>query len=364
MKKIAAILLFLVAQAATASALFSSESPLDIEINSDFPYRSFSSNSPNKEDLQKEYLGQVKFTLENTKYSVASKIEARGSGRLSHCDFAPFKIKVKKKIEENPLLDADLNYKIVTHCLEGSDERSLKADEFLLKEYLMYKILERSGIDSYKTRLLKIKYTNSQNEVVANRLAFIIESNEDFKKRNSITTAELDEEGVKSFFEDLTKKFTQQKELFNKLSSLINYENLVQNRIGQLMILNADWGESTFSSSGNTKAFLLPSQTIMSVHYDFDLSFFVGKFEQSSRMNYAYPVSCASDKTWIDRFLNEQDNGYVQVSQKKIAFDQVIKKIINQRSHVLSYLNEFNMLTASSKQEIINRLEVFYSCFE
>lgn len=110
-------------------------------------------------------------------------IELRTRGKFrrmkSVCRFPPLRIDLKKSQSKNTLFDKQNKLKLVTHC-----QTSKRYEQFLLREYVAYRILNTVTDVSYRARLLRITYVDTEakrDDLV--RYGFFIEHRDRLAKR-------------------------------------------------------------------------------------------------------------------------------------------------------------------------------------
>ena len=90
------------------------------------------------------------------------RMKARGAFRRSHCSMAPFWLNIRKAEVENVHLQDVNRFKVVTKC-----QGSKAYDDYVLKEYLAYKIYNIISPISFRVRLIRMSYvdTGRKNKV-------------------------------------------------------------------------------------------------------------------------------------------------------------------------------------------------------
>ena len=81
------------------------------------------------------------------------KIRSRGKYRRRVCQFPPLKLNFPKDQLKAQGLTKDDEFKLVTHCLNGDPGK-----EYLLREYLVYKLYEQLSPVHFRVQLCKIRY--------------------------------------------------------------------------------------------------------------------------------------------------------------------------------------------------------------
>jgi hypothetical protein len=84
------------------------------------------------------------------------KIKNRGNYRFESCDFPPMELNFKKAIHAYPDSGNIKKLKLVTHCKTGSVQ-----SEYVLREYLVYKMFNLLTDTSFRVRLLKVNYIDT-----------------------------------------------------------------------------------------------------------------------------------------------------------------------------------------------------------
>jgi hypothetical protein len=174
---------------AEARALFSSEVPLPFSLSADFK----ALNRDRDLASTKVYPGVLTVAGANGQ-PVAIPVELRPRGNLRRqarvCDFVPVRVEFVKedraKLAGTPF-DGQKQLKLVTHC-RAEDE----FEQYILREYLMYKAFNLVTPRSFRARLAKPTYVDaSTGKTVAARTAFFLESDDDLARRMDARVAVL-----------------------------------------------------------------------------------------------------------------------------------------------------------------------------
>ena len=108
------------------------------------------------------------------------KVRARGYMRRTYCDMPPIRLNFKKPKEPGDEFRNVDKIKLVTHCKAGNEE-------YLLKEYLAYKLYNVLTDYSYSVRLVRITYINTARTTKPIReFAFLIEPDDALCKRMNL----------------------------------------------------------------------------------------------------------------------------------------------------------------------------------
>jgi hypothetical protein len=150
-----------------------------------------------------------------------ARIQTSGHSRLAACEFPPLRLRLKKSEIENGLFEGNQNVRIVTHCQE--DKLQL-----LIREHLIYKMYSLITPYSFRVRLFKIKYLNSnQGEKAITSFAFFIESDRSVEKRLKLTELKTDSTFNLKSYADIAEQWLNvpQAELQEAFQHLIrNYD--------------------------------------------------------------------------------------------------------------------------------------------
>ena len=118
------------------------------------------------------------------------KLRTRGRYRrqATTCDLPPIRLNFPKKQVEGTEFAGQDKLKLVTHCQENRD----RYEQYVLKEYLAYRILNTVTDSSFRARLLSIDYvdTDRKNEVDT-RYGFVIEDDELLAERIGMTVLKV-----------------------------------------------------------------------------------------------------------------------------------------------------------------------------
>ncbi|GJM33052.1 MAG: hypothetical protein DHS20C18_20530 [Saprospiraceae bacterium] len=247
------------------------------------------------------------------------EVKPRGKYRRMICDSPPLMLKFSKEELATADLNDDHKLKLVTHCFEDNIEES---EQNLLKEFLVYKILNLLTEKSYRVQLVNITYIDSKDDRRLQRVGFIIES-----------TRELGER-----LESVSKT------LYN-----LNIEQLEPTQyhtvaMFQYMICNTDW---PLRVARNIKTFL-PEETdkITIVPYDFDFSGLVNA--HYAKINPDFNQTNLRERVFMGKFDNEE-----QLNETLAVFKERKKDII-------SLCKNFKLLNKKNRQDVSNFIRSFY----
>jgi hypothetical protein len=172
------------------------------------------------------------------------ELRTRGNFRLDRCYYPPMRIRMAKDDSKGTLFQGNRKLKLVLPC-----SRSKNGDSYVGKEYLAYKMNELVTEYSFRTRLVKVTFTNldDRKQEPVELLGFVIEDDEDAAER--FEGEILD--GMKITPQIMADTATVLHDFF------------------QMMIGNTDWSGLY---QHNQKVMKLDSKTVVPFAYDFDMT--------------------------------------------------------------------------------------------
>ena len=120
---------------------------------------------------KEEYMKAVLTYYINDKDSVNKdvRLKSRGEFRNGFCTFPPIRLNFSKSDFQKPDIKKIEKIKLVTHCQTGNED-------YLFKEYLIYKLYNVLTDSSFRVRLASIDYiSTSQKNKVIRSYGFLIE---------------------------------------------------------------------------------------------------------------------------------------------------------------------------------------------
>ncbi|MGI9236823.1 MAG: hypothetical protein ACR2QZ_05470 [Woeseiaceae bacterium] len=107
-------------------------------------------------------------------------VRLRGKSRLVHCQFPPLRLNFAADDNVDSVFAGQDKLKLVTHCKKSQDYESN-----VLEEYAAYQILNILTDLSFRTRLLRIRYidTDEPRHEPITRFGFLVESDEELASR-------------------------------------------------------------------------------------------------------------------------------------------------------------------------------------
>jgi len=248
------------------------------------------------------------------------RVKARGQFRKSTCYFSPFWLNIKKADVENKYLQDVKKMKVVTHCRNGDEY-----EEYILLEYLAYKIYKILSPVSFRVRLIKMTYVDTgRKNKITDSWAFLIEPEKMLAERFDALAIKNDKLGM---------AYMRPKEML--LASLFQY-----------LIGNCDY---SITGRHNMKILGLPgfgTDGYTPVPYDFD---YTGLVDAS----YAIPGEDLGITSITQRY-------YLGPCREDAEYQDVMQHIEDYREEILELVHEFPYLSEKTREKAIAYIESYY----
>jgi len=252
------------------------------------------------------------------------KIKARGNFRKRHCTHPPIKLNFKKADFLVKSLQEVDKLKMVVVCKNPS-----MYHDYLINEYLVYRIYNLITDYSFRVRLLKVDYQDSNKKVKSySEYAFLIESTNQLINR--LDAIEIENVNIHS--NSAEKESTTKMDIF------------------QYMIGNTDWSVLAFHNIKLIKLndHLKPKPII--IPYDFDYSGIVNT-------EYAIPHESIPISEVTERLYR----GFCRTPEEM----QHAFKVFNEnKSKILSLYENSTYLSKNYKAKSLNYLTDFFNIIE
>ena len=296
----------------TPDPLFQSDEALDVTITAPL-------TTLIKERSKDEYLaGAFQYTeADGNTVNFDLDVRARGNFRHKTCEFPPVTLNLKRSQAQGTLFDKQNKLKLVIQCAKND-----RYEQMVLREYLAYRILNTLVDTSFRVRLLRVRYVDTETDNESKtRYAFLIEH----KKR---LAARLDLEGIK--IERATVAAIQ--------PDLLNLTSIFQYLIG-----NTDFspiaGPPGDDCCHNYVLFGNDVDPIMAIPYDFDQSGLVNapyaepneRFRIRSVRQRVYRGRCANNEhveASLSQFQDHRDAIYEKITEQEGLVSDVRKQLI------------------------------------
>jgi len=260
---------------------------------------------------------------DGTKVNDQILVEKRGHFRNDFCYVPP--VKLIFNYRDSARLNYLKSMKLVSECKVSPEH-----EQFLFKEYLVYKIYNLLSSKSFQVRLLNIKWedTVGKKQKIINDYGFLLEDLKDVATRNNCTE---------------WKK--------NKLSTeQTDRRQMTMVAIFEYMIGNTDWAVTV---DHNIRLIQSRDDTLTRpyvVPYDFDYSGLVNTY-------YSVP----DEKLEIESVTQRVYRGFPRTMPE---LQSVLDTFRKQKNNIYDLINNFNYLTARNKKEMIGFLSDFFVMIE
>jgi hypothetical protein len=259
------------------------------------------------------------FTLpDGTKLSDEMQLEVRGHFRRGYCYIPPLKLIFKNN--KASVLHSLKSLKLVSEC-----KISAENEQYLLKEFVIYKIYNLITDLSFRVRLLNLNLQDSSGKKkTITEHAFLMEDVKDLAKRNNCA---LWEKG------HMHPESTNRRQM--TIVALFEY-----------MIGNTDWG---VSADHNTRLIVAKDDSLTRpyvIPYDFDYSGFVNT-------DYAVP----DEKLDIQNVRQRLYRGFPRTIAE---LNEVLDIFKRKKESIYGVINHFALLSGRSKKDLTDYLDDFY----
>ena len=244
-------------------------------------------------------------------YDIPLRMKARGNFRksLAGCSYPPLFLNFKKSVTPKSSIFRDQDKtKLVTPC---------RGDEFVVHEYLVYKLYNLITPNSFRARLVKVVYEDTvKNKSSDPYFGMLLEEEKQLAKRNKLVAFEK----------------------FHVSPKKTEYDTFLKMAVFQYLIGNTDW---SIQYMQNIKFIAKDTMSIpITVPYDFDHAGIVRtpyskpapELELSSTLNRMYRGYCLTDinqlNSTFEMFNNLKDEIYSIYSENPHLSEKYIKQTL------------------------------------
>ena len=300
----------------TSFALFDNDKLLNVSLRFDL------TSYLRKNLKDKSIPGVMNFHLSETDtLNKKVTIKTRGIFRFENCTFSPMELNFKKGIYAYADSGKVSKLKLVTHCESGN-----KYDEYVLREYLVYKLFNVLTDTSFRVRLLRVSYIDTQmKKKPIIQYGFFIEPSGILAARTNSNVVKMASLTQKHIFPEKMDRL-----------AIFNY-----------MIANYDWSVP----GQHNVTVILPKNNSTSglgvaVPYDFDLTGVVNA-------DYAIPSDVTGLKTIRDRI-------FLGTCRDRMVYQKELEFFLNRKEELYRVVSDFPYLNQKSKKDITNFLDEFF----
>lgn len=258
------------------------------------------------------------------------KIRARGNfrRRKNVCDFPPIRLNFATSETKDTLFHKQDKVKLVTHC-QSSD----RYDQVVLREYTTYRILNVMTDASYRARLMKITYVDSEGVKKDDvRYAFVIEDKERLARRLGKPVLNIDSTDVSS----LDPEYTNLVSVFQYLVGNTDF-SMIQGALNEPCCHN----HVLFGNDG---------EKILSIPYDFDQTGLVNA--PHAGPNPRFKLRNVKERLYRGRCVNNS------------RLDATLAKYKAKRSEIMAVVNELSVADKRSIETMERFVDDFYRTLE
>ena len=302
---------------AEALPLFSTEEPFVFTLAADFK----SLNKDRNPESKKRYPGELRIPGEGGgEVKLAVQLSARGHVRrmARTCDYVPLRIEFPKQgLAGTPFAKQEA-LKLVVQCVRGG-----VYEQYLLKEYLAYRLFNVITHKSLRARLAKVNYVDqATGQAAGTRYAMFIEDDGDVAKRMEGRTVEL----PRLLFKD------------------VHPDTLIPMMIFEYMIGNTDF---SIYALHNVRLVQTPDKNIHPVPYDFDFSGLV------------HPPYAAPDRALM--ITSVRDRVYRGPCRIPEQIDPYIANFVAKKEVLRTLAETIPGMDKSNREDARSFLDEFYS---
>lgn len=247
------------------------------------------------------------------------QIKPRGKFRKEHCRLSSLAVNFKN--QASPAFS-----KLGTLKMVGGCGFTASHEQFLLKEYLIYKIYNMFTDMSFRVRLLHVNYYDTKAKIKSyTQYAFLMEDVDDLGKRNKCVEKELVRYSPKGMRREEATLFF----LF------------------QYMIGNTDWSIPFYH---NVKLMVDRKDSLSMpypIAYDFDMTGLVDP-----------PYGGPPPELGIERLTQRVYRGYARSLDE---IETAAKLFLEKEEAIYALINQFNLLTPGNKKDMLRFLKEFFT---
>jgi len=302
---------------AEARPLFAGTDPIAVTLAGEFK----TVNKDRDQKSAKRYPGELRYTrVDGRRDVIPVKFAARGHLRRTTqtCDFVPLRVEFSKESLKDTLFDGQGALKLVVQCRSGG-----AYDQYVLREYLAYRIFNLLTPRSLRARLAKVTYVDSAtNKTMGTRYGMFLEPDADLARRMEGRSVELER---------------------------IQFKDVDADTLETMMVFAYMIGNTDFSlyALHNVIFVQTPDKMLYPVPYDFDVSGLV-------HPPYAIPAKSLPIKSVNERLYRGPCRALEQV-------EPILANFTSKKASVMGLLDTIPGIDGTSRQEARTFLDSFYS---
>ena len=261
-------------------------------------------------------------TLVGKTYPV--RLRARGNNRRETCSFPPITLNFKKTEFEDESFDQLKKLKLVNSC-----KMQKSYEQYILREYMIYRTFNLMTDKSFKVRLLKIDYVDTKEKVkIVTRYGFVIEDQYMMAKR--LDGLIIKTEGIRD--------------------QATSRQHMVMLSIFQFMIGNTDWQIARLHNLKLLRLNKITETAPYVIPYDFDHTGMVNA-------SYSIPSPILGIESLRERLFWGK---CYSDEELKAAIEEFVKK----KEAIYEMYQNFELFDKSSHKQAIVYLDSFYEIID
>jgi hypothetical protein len=296
--------------------LFTAEEPVRFTLAADFR----TINRDRDPNSRKQYPAQLTLTgVSGQPPVIPVKLNARGHVRrmARTCDYVPLRIEFPDEQIGGTLFEGQDALKLVVQC-----RNSGAFEQYLLREYLAYRVFNSLTHRGFRGRLAKIHYVDATGKPIAERYGMLLEDDSDVAKRLEGRTVEL----PRALFNELEAA---------TLDTMMMFEYMIGSTDLSIYALH------------NVVLIQTPDRKLFPIPYDFDMTGLVSP-------PYAIPDRRFPIKSVKERLYRGPCRTLEQLESTLVNFR-------SRRDHILGLPDTIPDLNKDSRDDARSFLESFYN---
>ena len=307
------------AREAENSPLFASDEPLVITLRTDIEWIRDTRNDSVEVDGTIWFPGDDGAVLE-TPVEVRARGEFRRSNR--NCNFPPLRLDFPRGDMDGTVFEGQNSFKLVTPCHDSRDDYQ----EFVLKEYLVYKALGIVTPFGNRVRLLEITYEDIEDDYdTRTKIGFLIEADGQMAARLA-----ADLQDVNQFH-----------------PAGVDGDQAVIVSMFQYLIGNSDWSPSFLH---NVKLIHHEDGRYLTVPYDFD-------FSGAVNARYAGPPEGYPIRRVTDRYFHSY-------CRPELEFEPLSTFFNGKKAEIIALYEGFETLREDRRNDVLEFYEEFWEMMD
>jgi hypothetical protein len=303
-----------------SSRLFEDDNLIEITLRFDL-------SSYFKTKLRKNYL-TANLTLNSGKTDSINKdirLRTRGVFRNQYCFYPPIELNLNKVQFGYTDLNRISKIKLVTPCMWNKEN-----EDYVLKEYLAYKLFSVLTDTSFRVRLLKVNYIDTKN------------------KRKPTTQY--------GFFIEPVNMLTARTNSIQIKSRTLNQKSIVPYVMDRLAIFNYMIGNYDWAVPVQHNVLIIKPLVYevlgrgIAIPYDFDWTGLVNA-------DYAVPAENVGTQ-------NVRERIFLGVCRSEETYKKDLQMFLKKKEEFYKVINEFPYLSQGAKKDMINYLNGFFDNLE